>query len=108
MIVALLLGAVAPAQAAPATVPAEDIVVIGRRLERIKHLRIVTRKDRATGSLRCMLKPSSGDPMLDTGVCDAYLTCLPTADTAPALEACMRPPIVSLVERSVAAGKGDR
>ncbi|WP_288411265.1 hypothetical protein [uncultured Sphingomonas sp.] len=85
------------AQAAPPTPPSDDeIVVIGQRL---RNIRITAKRDRRTGMTRCALKPSTGDPLLDTGICQAYLACLPNVRTGSEMEACMRPP----AEREVAA-----
>ena len=104
MIFATLVGLVAMMQSAPpAPPPGYDIIVIG---ERLKNLRLVTKRDRKTGMTRCITKPSSGDPVLDAGVCATYLACLPKVASAPALEACMRPPLTDLVrswsERKIA------
>jgi len=97
-VIAPVLAAVALlAQAAtPAPAPDDEIVVTG---ERPRNFRIVTKRDRRAGVTRCALKPPSGDPLLDTGICQAYLACVPTVRTGPEMEACMRPPI----EREVKA-----
>lgn len=85
------------AQAAPVAPPPDDeIVVTG---ERLRNIRIVTKRDRRTGVTRCALKPPTGDPLLDTGICQTYLACVPPARTATEMEACMRPPL----EREVKA-----
>ena len=86
-----LLAAGLLAQAAPPAPPPDDeIVVTG---ERPRNFRIVTKRDRRAGVTRCALKPPSGDPLLDTGVCQAYLACVPVVRTGPEMEACMRPPL---------------
>ena len=91
LVVALL------AQAGSAVPPPDDeIVVTG---ERPRNFRIVTKRDRRAGVTRCALKPPSGDPLFDTGICQAYLVCAPPARTAGEMEACMRLPI----EREVKA-----
>lgn len=89
--IASLLAAALLAQAAPVPPPPDDdIVVTG---ERSRNFRIVTKRDRRAGVTRCALKPPSGDPLLDTGICQAYLVCAPAARTAAEMEGCMRPPI---------------
>lgn len=94
---AILAAVTLLAQAAPPAPPPDDeIVVTG---ERLRNFRIDTKRDRRTGVTRCVLKPLSGDPLLDTGICQAYLACVPTARTATEMEACMRPPL----EREVKA-----
>ena len=98
MILAAMLLAQAAAPAAP-PVPSDDVTVTARRIQRLREMRIVTKRDRRTGGTRCFLKPSSGDPALDAGVCDIYLGCRDRADTAAALDACMRPPLTDLVKR---------
>ncbi len=92
---ALLLVQAAP-PAPTASTPDEEIVVIGQRL---RNIRITAKRDRRTGVKRCVLKPSTGDPQLDTGICQAYSACVPTSRTAGEMEACMRPPL----EREVKA-----
>ena len=94
--IAILFALAVSAQATPLPPASGDIVVVG---ERPKHLRIVTKKERGTGIRRCVIKPTSGDRVLDAGICDTYLACAPMADTASALEACMKPPILALVAR---------
>lgn len=89
--IASLLAAALLAQAAPAAPPPDDeIVVTG---ERPHNFRIVAKRDRRAGVTRCALKPPSGDPLLDTGICQAYLACAPIARTAVEMESCMRPPL---------------
>jgi hypothetical protein len=88
---AVLAAALLSARAAPPASPSDDeIVVTG---ERPRNFRIVTKRDRRAGITRCALKPPSGDPLLDTGICQAYLGCVPTVRTGPEMEACMRPPM---------------
>lgn len=96
MIQALLAALAVAGQAAPPPTPAgdDDIVVIG---ERLKNLQIVTRKDRRIGVRRCMIEPSSGDAILDAGICETYTACAAQVDTATALRACMTPPLATLV-----------
>lgn len=104
MILAFLLGGAAMIQAAPPSPSSgDDIVVIGQRL---KSLRIVTKRDHRTRTTRCFTKPSSGDPVVDAGVCNAYLACVPTIDTAAAMEACMRPALTAIVKDWQERGTG--
>lgn len=97
MISAVMLGLATMMQvSAPPSPPADDdIVVIGQRL---KNLRILIKKDRKTGIKRCVIRPTSGDPVFDAGICDSYLSCAPKVETSIALEACMRPPLTGLVQ----------
>ena len=108
MILAMMLALVAGQAAAPSPQP-DDVVVIG---ERPKHFRIIRKKDRATGIRRCAIKPSSGDAIFDSGVCDTYTACALKAETASALEACMTPGLTELVknwrERRAAATQRER
>ncbi|WP_294322000.1 hypothetical protein [uncultured Sphingomonas sp.] len=100
--IAFLVTAALLAQAGPApSVPNDDIVVTG---ERPRNFRIVTKRDRRAGVTGCTLKPPSGDPLFDTGICQAYIVCAPTARTAGEMEACMRPPL----EREVKAWQDRR
>ncbi len=94
MIAVLLIGLALAGQAPPPPPPTDEIVVTGQRL---KDLRIGLKRDRRTGIRRCFLKPSTGDAALDAGICAVYMDCSVTARTAPALEACMRPPLTRLV-----------
>ena len=86
---ALLLVQTAP-PAPPAPTSDDEIVVIGQRL---RNIRITAKRDRRTGVKRCVLKPTTGDPLFDTGICQAYSACVPTSRTAAEMEACMRPPL---------------
>ncbi len=90
MIAILAAIALLAQTAPPASTPDDEIVVIGQRL---RNIRIMAKRDRRTGIKRCVLKPTTGDPLLDTGVCQAYSACVPTARTAGEMEACMRPPL---------------
>lgn len=89
-ILAILAALMLAQTASPAPSPDDDIVVVGERLRKI---RITAKRDRRTGVKRCVLKPSTGDPLLDAGICQAYLTCVPAVRTGPEMEACMRPPL---------------
>ncbi len=94
MIAALLMVLASAGQGAPPPPVEDEIVVTGQRL---KDLRVVLKRDRRTGTRRCFLKPSSGDAVFDAGVCAANMDCYPTARTAAAMEACMRPALTVLV-----------
>lgn len=100
MIAALLLGFAPPGQVP--TPPTDEIVVTGQRL---KDVRIGLKRDRRTGIRRCFLKPSTGDAVLDAGICAVYMDCSVTARTASALEACMRPPLTQQVNDWMARRK---
>lgn len=63
MIVIALLAA---AQATPAPITPGEVVVIGRRLERLKQLRIVTKHDRATGATGCVYNVVAAIPCQTT------------------------------------------
>ncbi|MEH3041415.1 MAG: hypothetical protein PGN21_15305 [Sphingomonas paucimobilis] len=91
VVAAMLLTRAAP----PARPSDEEIVVTG---ERPRNFRIVMKRDRRAGVKRCTLKPSSGDPLFDGGVCQAYLACVPTVRTAKEMEACMTPPLGEAVK----------
>lgn len=95
MISAVILGFAAMTQAAPSSPPSGDIVVVGQRL---KNLKIVIKRDRRTKIKECVIRPTSGDPVFDAGICDTYVTCVPKVDTSTALDACMRPMLSELVE----------
>ena len=93
---ALLLALAPLAQAASPAPPSDDeIVVIGQRL---RNIRITAKRDRRTGAKRCVLKPTTGDPLFDAGICQAYLACVPTVRTGPEMEACMRPPLTEALD----------
>jgi hypothetical protein len=68
MIAALLLASVQTVVAAAESAPAEnDIVVIGRRVQRVKF----TLKTNKSGQAVCRIKRTSGDPEIDGLACDA-------------------------------------
>lgn len=96
MILAVMAGLATVMQVAapPSPPPDDDIVVIGQRL---KNLQITMKRDRKTGMKRCVIRPTSGDLVLDTGICDIYLSCVPKVETADALKACMTPTLKELV-----------
>lgn len=87
MIAALLLLAAQPAAAAAEPASAEnDIVVIGRRVQKIK-FRLKTDK---SGKAVCRIKRSSGDPDIDGLACDAARSCM-RSSTEEAMVACLTP-----------------
>ncbi len=79
----------------------DDIVVTGRRVERLKRLRMTAKPDRRTGITRCVYKRRSGDPALDAAVCDAVLACAPKVSTVKDMQACIAPTMNRLVGRGV-------
>lgn len=96
MILAVILGIAAMTQAAPSSPPTgDDIVVVGQRL---MNLKIVMKRDRRTKIKTCVIRPTSGDPVFDSGICDTYLTCVQTVETSAALDTCMRPTLTDLVK----------
>jgi hypothetical protein len=75
--------------------PSDEIVVIGERMRRI---RVVTRRDRKTGRQRCIVRRSSGDDALDAAVCTATLACAETETTADGMAACMRTHMLAIAQ----------
>ena len=69
MIVAVLLML----QAAPASGAAEDVVVIGQRLERAFKANVTFDK----GGARCKVARATGDAEIDRGGCTALTACFP-------------------------------
>ncbi len=78
-----------------------DIVVTGRRVERLKRLRMTAKPDPRTGITRCVYKRRSGDPALDAAVCDAVLACVPKVSTVKDMQACIAPTMNSLVGKGM-------
>ncbi len=74
----------------------QDIVVTGQRLKRI---RVNTKRDRKTGLNRCVVKRTSGDTALDRAFCDAVLTCAATARTRRDMEACVAPRLAEMTRQ---------
>ncbi|QAY75990.1 hypothetical protein [Sphingosinicella sp. BN140058] len=70
-----------------------EIMVTGQRLKRI---RVETRRDPKTGMVRCRVKRTSGDPALDGRVCDAVLTCARVARKPSDMEACVTPRLAAI------------
>lgn len=108
----ILLAMVLAAQTAPPPTAADDIVVTGRRMERLKRLRMTTKLDRATGTTRCIFKRRSGDPALDAAVCNTVLACVPKVKTVEEMHGCVAPTMDALVAKGVPwraeAPKGSR
>jgi hypothetical protein len=102
MIAALLLLAAQPAAAAAEPASAEnDIVIIGRRVQKIKF----TLKTDKAGKAVCRIKRSSGDPEIDDLACDAARACMHSTSQA-AMNACLTPrfnqiPVQIAARRSV-------
>lgn len=97
LILALLLAT----RTSPPSVPSDEVVVTGRRPDRLRRLRMTTARDRVTGATRCVLRRRSGDAALDAAVCDAVLACVPTVSTVEAMRACVAPTMDSLVASGI-------
>lgn len=94
---ALLLAAMVPVQAAPAPPAPDDVVVTGRRL---KALRIVTKTDRKTGIRRCVFKRRSGDAQLDDYICAGMLDCAAKVQKVEEVRPCMEPVFAAVLPNS--------
>ena len=90
----MLFALSAPIPAPP--LPDADVVVVGRR---IKQMRMVTRYDRKTGRMACVVRRSSGDAALDGAVCEAVLACTKTKVREAELLACLQPRMSVISER---------
>ena len=87
-----------PASDAPAPPPdAQEIVVIGERIKRIK---VATRQDRKSGLVRCIVKRSSGDRPFDTAFCQAVADCATSAVKPADMEKCMGLKIEAMTGRA--------
>jgi hypothetical protein len=98
----LLAAALLAPQARPAPAPtpsAEEVVIVGERMRRLK---LGTRTDRKTKAVRCVFKRRSGDAAFDALMCDALLRCARQVRTEAQMEACLAP-TVSGYARVVAA-----
>ncbi len=70
---------------APAAAP-DDILVVAERLKRLRFSAAVDKQ----GRVRCKVKRSSGDRMLDAVACDAVRDCAARRLSAlPAVQACL-------------------
>ncbi|WP_404711817.1 hypothetical protein [Sphingomonas sp. MMS24-J13] len=103
MLMTLAAAALAALQteAAPAPPSADEIVVMG---ERMRRLRLVTRTDKKTGAQSCVIKRHSGDPAFDGLMCETTLACAKTVTTRPQMEACISPSVQAYA-RKLAAGQ---
>lgn len=98
MIVYLAAAILLQPDAAPAgPVDAGEILVTAERLRRI---RIETKRNRKTGATTCRVKRTSGDPALDGVFCRALLACAPTARKPAEMEACMESKIAGFMDPS--------
>jgi len=87
MIATLLLLAAQPAAASVQPPASEnEIVVIGRRVQKVKF----ALKTDKTGQAVCRIKRSSGDPDIDSLACDAARAC-ESSTTKEAMVACLTP-----------------
>lgn len=87
MIASLILLATQPAAAAaePASA-ANDIVIIGQKVRKLKFR---LKADKA-GKVTCRIKRSSGDPEIDALACHAARACMHSTSEA-AMNACLTP-----------------
>jgi hypothetical protein len=98
MIVYLAAAILLQPDAAPAgAVDAGEIIVTAERLRRI---RIESKRNRKTGATTCRVKRTSGDPALDGIFCRALLTCATTARKPAEMEACMEAKIAGFIGSS--------
>lgn len=96
LIAMMVAGAEPPSAGDSARAPEEDIVVVGQRMKRI---RVDTRRDRKTGVTRCTVRRSSGDTALDSSFCEAVLACAATETKKEGMIACMQPRLAAIAER---------
>lgn len=93
---AAMLAAV-QADATPVQSPGvQDVVVTGQRLKRI---RVYTKRDRKTGLRRCIVRRTSGDRGLDSAFCDSVLACAKTARKMADMEACLAPRLAEIARQ---------
>lgn len=100
-IIAAVSLALLQTEAAPAPPSADEIVVMGQRMRR---LRLVTRTDKKTGIPICVIKRPSGDPAFDGLMCETTLACAKIVTTRPQMEACISPSVQAYA-RKLAAGR---
>jgi len=81
--------------------PSEDIAVTGRRMERLRRLRMTTSRGRTTGTTRCVFRRRSGDAARDAEVCTAVLACVPKVNTVEDMHACVAPTMDRLVAKGI-------
>ena len=84
----LVLAALLALQAPAAAPPAEDpIVITSNRLDKARFNLSI---NRLTGRMKCTVSRSSGDPKIDTYMCDVGKYCARTSrKTRPAIEQCI-------------------
>ena len=70
--IALLVLTLAQASPTPQLPTEQEIVVTGRRWDRVRYAAGV---NRMTGKTRCRITVSSGDPRIDREVCDIAKAC---------------------------------
>ncbi|QJU60437.1 hypothetical protein HL653_03740 [Sphingomonas sp. AP4-R1] len=90
-----------PPTYAPTSPAADEIVVLGERMRRLK---LATKTDRKTGATTCLFKRRSGDPAFDTLMCDALLACAKTVTTRSQMEACIGPHVEAYA-RTLSGGR---
>lgn len=86
MIAAIFVQAAPASQVTQSTASSDDIVVTAERMRRI---RLVTRRDRKTGESRCIVRRSSGRADLDTAMCTETLACAAKATDAGSMTSCL-------------------
>ena len=96
MMMLILIGVIAAQAAPPAPVPSDEVVVIG---ERMKRIRVVTRRDRKSGATLCIVRRTSGDAGLDSAICDATLACAQTETKTEGMIDCLNPRIAAVAQR---------
>jgi hypothetical protein len=82
----LIFSAILLASPESARPPAEDVVIIGRRLAATQGL-ITTNV--LTGKSRCTVSKTSGDARIDKAVCDIAIACLKARQDGPAFKPCV-------------------
>ncbi|MDJ0277186.1 hypothetical protein QLH51_10310 [Sphingomonas sp. 2R-10] len=80
---ALMLQQAAP----PPAAPEDEITVIGRRM---RDMRFAVKYDRRRRAYRCIVRRTSGDPALDTAICDLGLRCTEGATSVARVEDCVK------------------
>ncbi|MFD1036627.1 hypothetical protein ACFQ15_18495 [Sphingomonas hankookensis] len=86
MLVAALVLMLQQAVAPPAP-PEDEITVIGRR---IRDMRFAVKYDRRRRAYRCIVRRTSGDPALDTAMCDRGLRCTRGGTSVAQIEGCVK------------------
>ncbi|MDB5671273.1 MAG: hypothetical protein JWO25_2232 [Alphaproteobacteria bacterium] len=91
-----LLALQSPPAVGPSVESSDEIVVIGQRVRRV---RLTTRRDRRTGAQTCAIKRSSGDPAIDGAMCEAALSCAKIATREAQMVACLGPLVAAIPRR---------